>query len=235
VQKKELPWIEPIRPVRWADAFDNLEWIYELKYDGFRALAYAESEHPCLISRNRNEMSRFANLAEGVAKELRVGDVILDGEIVCIDKSRRPLFHDLFFRRGLPMYYAFDLLWLDGKDLRVLPHHDRKASSKSCCRVAPRTSDMSSIGPGRAKHYSSKSRSTTWKESLRSALMRATPATRPGTRSRTRNIRKLRPQRNVWALPKSWRGVVNNSLFNWISVPSSRQGINEAPSLTEPA
>jgi ATP-dependent DNA ligase len=73
-----------------------------LKYDGFRALVYVEPERPRLISRNRNETSRFANLA--VAKELRVPDAILDGEIVCVDNSGRPLFRELFFRRGRPVY-----------------------------------------------------------------------------------------------------------------------------------
>jgi bifunctional non-homologous end joining protein LigD len=125
--KKGLPRIKPIRPVRRADAFDSPDWIYELKYDGFRALAYVEVRRPRLVSRNRNEMSRFATLAESLAAELNVRDAILDGEIVCVDKSGRPLFHELFFRRGRPMCYAFDLLWLGGKDLRALPLRDRKA------------------------------------------------------------------------------------------------------------
>ena len=49
-------------PIRRAAAFDSPEWIYELKYDGFRALAYMDPDRPRLISRNHNRMTRFENL-----------------------------------------------------------------------------------------------------------------------------------------------------------------------------
>lgn len=51
---------------------------------------------------------------------------MLDGEIVALDSEGRPQFYDLLRRRGAPAFYVFDLLWMDGKDLRSLPLFERK-------------------------------------------------------------------------------------------------------------
>ena len=51
---------------------------------------------------------------------------VLDGEIVCLDENGRPQFYDVLRRRGDPVFYAFDLLWLDGEDLRTRPLLERK-------------------------------------------------------------------------------------------------------------
>jgi bifunctional non-homologous end joining protein LigD len=126
-RKSQLLWTEPIRPIRRADAFHHPDWIFELKYDGFRALAYIEPGNARLVSRNRNRMSRFQDLAQALAAELQVQDAILDGEIVCVDEDGRPLFNELFHKKGQPLYYAFDLLWLNGEDLRRLPLLERKS------------------------------------------------------------------------------------------------------------
>jgi bifunctional non-homologous end joining protein LigD len=53
-------------------------------------------------------------------------DVVLDGEITLLDRDGRPQFYDLLRRRGEPVFYAFDCLWLDGRDLRSLPLIVRK-------------------------------------------------------------------------------------------------------------
>jgi bifunctional non-homologous end joining protein LigD len=52
---------------------------------------------------------------------------VLDGEIVCLDKQGCSQFNQLFYRRGDPRFYAFDLLFLNGRDLRKLPLFERKA------------------------------------------------------------------------------------------------------------
>ena len=54
------------------------------------------------------------------AEQLPVKDAILDREIVCLDGDGNSLFNELLFRRGQPYFYAFVLLWLNGKDLRNL-------------------------------------------------------------------------------------------------------------------
>src|ERR1051326_2653539 len=85
-------------------------------------------------------MARFDELAQNLARERRADDAILDGELVCLDKAGRPQFNELFFRRGSPYYVAFDLLWLDGKDLRDLPLLKRKAQLKGRIAGMPRIS-----------------------------------------------------------------------------------------------
>ena len=62
---------------------------------------------------------------------------ILDGEIVCLDPQGRSQFYDLMFRRGQPYFYAFDLLWLDGEDLRELPLLERKTRLKELILERP--------------------------------------------------------------------------------------------------
>jgi bifunctional non-homologous end joining protein LigD len=75
-----------------------------------------------LISRNGNQFKSFPALAESLPAELRAGSAILDGEIVALDRHGKTQFRDLLFRRGEPRYYAFDLLWCDGEDLRLGGH-----------------------------------------------------------------------------------------------------------------
>jgi ATP-dependent DNA ligase len=87
-----------------------------------------------LISRNGNVFRGFADLAAWLAEHLRVESAVLDGEIACIDDSGRPVFRDLLFRRRQCNFIAFDLLFLNGKDLRTLPLLERKAMLKKRIR-----------------------------------------------------------------------------------------------------
>jgi hypothetical protein len=105
---------------RLAEPFDHADWIFELKYDGFRALARIESGQCRLISRNRNAFKSFAGLCAGIGAAI-CGEAILAGEIVYLDRDGVPRFYDLMRRRGPQCFYVFDLLWLDGGDLRELP------------------------------------------------------------------------------------------------------------------
>jgi len=87
-----------------------------------------------LISRNGNTFHGFAELAKWIAEHLRVESAILDGEIACVDDCGRPVFRDLLFRRRQCVFIAFDLLYLNGKDLRMLPLIERKALLKKLLR-----------------------------------------------------------------------------------------------------
>ena len=62
-------------------------WIYEIKWDGFRALAYVEDGVCRLTSRNGNVLKSFPDLAAGLPNELRANAAVLDGEIVCLDSD----------------------------------------------------------------------------------------------------------------------------------------------------
>jgi bifunctional non-homologous end joining protein LigD len=123
-----------MRLSRRAEPFDSELFIYELKIDGFRTLAHIRDGQGELISRNGNAFRGFADLAAWIAEHLRVESAILDGEIACLDESGRPTFRDLIFRKRQCIFIAFDLLYLNGKDLRALPLIERKAMLKSLIR-----------------------------------------------------------------------------------------------------
>jgi bifunctional non-homologous end joining protein LigD len=101
-------------------------WLFEIKWDGFRALAYIENGRCRLVSRNGNEFRSFSALNVTLPAECRARTAVLDGEIVCLDNRGVSQFRNLLFHRGDPRFYAFDLLYCDGEDLRFLPLQDRK-------------------------------------------------------------------------------------------------------------
>jgi bifunctional non-homologous end joining protein LigD len=98
---------------------------FELKHDGFRALAHCWDGNCELVSRKRNAYKSFNELRENLAK-LKVQNAVVDGELVCLDAEGRSMFNELLFRRGHAIFYAFDLLYLNGRDLRQLPLIERK-------------------------------------------------------------------------------------------------------------
>jgi bifunctional non-homologous end joining protein LigD len=118
---------QPMPLQRRKDAFDHPEWIFELKYDGFRAMAVIEPGRAQLISRNGHQFASFADLGQAIASDLAIERrCVLDGEIVCVDRKGKPQFKNLLFRRGDPCFFAFDLLMLNGKDQRPERLSDRK-------------------------------------------------------------------------------------------------------------
>jgi bifunctional non-homologous end joining protein LigD len=121
-----LPKIAPLVLKPRAEAFDNPNWLFELKYDGFRALLEIDAAGARLLSRNRNRFRHLDPLAAALAKRLRVTEAILDGEVICANQTGRPIFLDLLRRRKPAAFVAFDLLWLNGEDLRMLPLVERK-------------------------------------------------------------------------------------------------------------
>jgi bifunctional non-homologous end joining protein LigD len=96
--------------------FDDRDYIFELKHDGFRAVAYLQNGECKLISRNQRNLG-FEMLKRSLAK-LPAQTAILDGEIICLDAKGVSQFNQLLSRKVEPILYAFDLLWLDGEDLR---------------------------------------------------------------------------------------------------------------------
>ena len=131
-----LPPFTPAAPANIRDAFDDDDYIFELKMDGFRALAHVGPDQTRLVSRRGNVYKRFTELAAGIHIELDC-EAVLDGEIVCLDANGRPQFYDLQRRRGTPVFYAFDLLWFDGEDLRSRPLVERKRLLQSIVPAQP--------------------------------------------------------------------------------------------------
>ena len=125
--------VQPIIPTLRKQPFDDPEWLFDFKYDGFR-VCYLERGGSRLISRNGNLMPRFDALTRQVAAALAVDDAILDGEVIAADATGRPMFYDLLRSARSAAYVAFDLLWLDGADLRSLPLQERRKRLQAILR-----------------------------------------------------------------------------------------------------
>jgi bifunctional non-homologous end joining protein LigD len=128
-----IPLPDPILPVLSTELPRGRAWRYELKVDGFRGMLYVERGAASFRSKTKRPMPRFAALAARVAAELDVREAILDGEIVVMG-ARGPEFNALLFNRGTPQFAAFDVVWLDGRDLRTWPQEKRKAALQRLVR-----------------------------------------------------------------------------------------------------
>jgi bifunctional non-homologous end joining protein LigD len=101
-------------------------WAYELKYDGFRALCAIVDGDIEMWSRNELDLApRFPAVAAALTK-LKVPEVVLDGEIVVLDEKGAPRFQLLQQGDRREILVVFDILWLDGKDLRNLTYDERR-------------------------------------------------------------------------------------------------------------
>ncbi len=111
-----------------ADAVPHGElWSYEVKFDGYRALAHVRGGDCTLVSRNDNDLTaRFPEVAKAIAKAVKSPNAVVDGEVTRIDLSGRASFSELQRGTGTLVYYAFDLLELDGRPLTELPLRERK-------------------------------------------------------------------------------------------------------------
>ena len=127
---------QPMPLSREPAPFDHPDWIFELKYDGFRSLAVIHDGRTQFISRNGHPFSSFENLRKTLASRY-TGKTVLDGEIVCVDKRGKPQFNDLLFHRGEPCFLVFDLLMNDGKDLRTERLSDRKRELRRLLSKVP--------------------------------------------------------------------------------------------------
>ena len=139
----ELPsakprFIEPMKPRRMEEPPPNGDWIYELKFDGIRAIAVKDGSKVNLISRNQNELrTRFPEIVDAV-KKLSTQECVIDGEVVALDGEGRSSFQllqalDLEGRKAPVRFYVFDLLQLDGKSLIKLPLAQRKELLAKLC------------------------------------------------------------------------------------------------------
>jgi bifunctional non-homologous end joining protein LigD len=121
-----LPVIEPIALVPRPEPFDDPEWLFEPKYDGFRGVVYASALGCEIRSRRDIPLKRFRGLWERIAEVVGPREVVLDGEVVSLNRQGKPVFENLMRGRGFLAYAAFDLLWLEGEDLRERPLVERK-------------------------------------------------------------------------------------------------------------
>src|SRR4026208_2319500 len=110
--------------------FDDPDWVFETKWDGFRAIAVAKPGQAALYSRNLNDISRkYPSIWAALAKINN--EAVLDGELVALDEqglSRFQLLHNAEREFARLLYCVFDLLYLDDKDLRGKTLLERKGA-----------------------------------------------------------------------------------------------------------
>jgi bifunctional non-homologous end joining protein LigD len=132
--------IHPMLATLVEEPFDDPQWIYEVKWDGYRAVAFIRNGKATLVSRNQNDLTdEFPEISDAMG-ELKVESAIIDGEVVALDEQGRPSFSLMQQRtgmthpgtrtardRGVPIiYYAFDLLYLNGHNLMAVELERRK-------------------------------------------------------------------------------------------------------------
>jgi bifunctional non-homologous end joining protein LigD len=134
-----LSFIEPMQALS-VEKLPEGDWLYEVKLDGYRALAFKDGKAVRLISRNNNPFN-YPRLIDSL-KLVPAEQAILDGEIVALDEQGRSSFQLLqVFKSSdqrVPLvYYAFDLLFLESKDLRKEPLSARRKLLAGVLRKAP--------------------------------------------------------------------------------------------------
>ena len=111
-------------------------WIHEIKHDGYRLMARRDPVGIRLLTRNGHDWANRYPLIVEAVNHLRVRSVLIDGEVVCCDERGLATFQLLRHRRNeaSAFLYAFDLLELDGTDMRREPIEVRKATLASLLR-----------------------------------------------------------------------------------------------------
>jgi bifunctional non-homologous end joining protein LigD len=132
--------ISPMKATAIEKPFDNPDWLFEVKWDGYRVVSFLRDGKVRLVSRNQNDLTgQYPELQE-MPLLLRAHDAVIDGEVVALDEEGRPSFSLMQQRTGLRgggkrgprrtelpiVYYVFDLLYLDGYDLRRVSLEERK-------------------------------------------------------------------------------------------------------------
>jgi len=120
-----------------APPSDGKSWAYELKYDGFRAVVAIAGGSIAMWSRNELDLApRFPSVAAALSK-LKLPEVVLDGEIVVLDEHGAPRFQLLQQGDRRELLFVFDILWLDGHDLRKLTYDQRRALLEKTLKRTP--------------------------------------------------------------------------------------------------
>jgi len=147
--KKTPAFIEPMKALS-IEKLPEGDWLYEIKHDGYRALAFKDGKDVRLVSRNKKAFD-YPQLVDSL-KSIPANRVILDGEIATLDEKGRSSFQLLqLFKSsgGVPLvYYVFDLLFLEGKDLRNQPLTARRKLLAQVLKKSPeniRLSDELSV------------------------------------------------------------------------------------------
>src|SRR5262245_40891174 len=137
--KAEMPAkLEPMLATLGSSLPKGTDWLYEVKWDGYRALCFIDNGKVRMVSRRGNVMDKqFPEVAAALPKAIRANTAVLDGEVVALDENGVPSFQLLQNRTGFHKsikggkpsalnFFAFDIIYLDGFDLRKVALIDRR-------------------------------------------------------------------------------------------------------------
>lgn len=133
--------VRPMLATLVDEPFDDKDWLFEIKWDGYRAIAFIDGGRLRLVSRNQNDLTKAYPELSDIPQHIRARTAVLDGEIVALDEQGRPSFGLMQQRTGVGeggrrirrtrddipvVLYAFDLLYLDGYNLMQVELEKRK-------------------------------------------------------------------------------------------------------------
>jgi ATP-dependent DNA ligase len=127
--------LRPMPLKRHREPFSNPDWLFELKHDGFRALAFIQNGNCQLVSRNGNEFKNFSALASALPKELGAKAAVLDGEVLSRQQRNIPIQRSavqarrtalLCFRPTLVRRKGSALRWITGTQTSTEGAHQEK-------------------------------------------------------------------------------------------------------------
>jgi bifunctional non-homologous end joining protein LigD len=190
--------IEPMLATLATKAFDDDDWLYEIKWDGFRVQAVVDAGKVRIWTRNLNDAAAYFPKLLSPPRWIEAGQAIVDGEVVALDEDGRPDFSLLQTKLGGKnlgglVYQAFDLLYLDGRSLLDVPLEDRKRLLQSVLREHPRVRFTSHVErEGVAFHDAAKA---TGLEGIIAKLRRS--RYEPGRRTSAWLKIKIRPEQEL--------------------------------------
>lgn|SRR5215469_1830466 len=120
---------------------EGMDWLYEPKLDGYRALLLRHGRQVQILSRNEKDLTLMYPTVTAAGLRLKTDQVLIDGEIVALAEDGRPSFQALQHRSSHPghqiVFYAFDLLFLDGRDLMAEPLVKRRTQLPKVIGIDP--------------------------------------------------------------------------------------------------
>jgi bifunctional non-homologous end joining protein LigD len=156
-RREPMPsFIEPMAATLADRAFDDADWLFEVKWDGYRVEAVVHDGAVRIFTRNGHDAEAYFPKLLTPATWINAAEAIVDGEVVAMDDHGRPDFSLLQELSGKPssrfVYQAFDLLYLDGRSLLGVPLEDRKALLRAVLRTGDRRVRYADhvVGEGRA-------------------------------------------------------------------------------------
>jgi bifunctional non-homologous end joining protein LigD len=196
--------VEPMLATLAGKAFDDPDWLFEIKWDGFRVQSVVRGREVRLFTRNLNEAETYFGRLLAPPTWIEAHEAIVDGEVVALDEHGAPDFSLLQERiselraggrrvAGPLVYQAFDLLYLDGRSLLGVPLEDRKRLLRSVLLEHPRVRFASHVeGAGLAFHAAAKQRGL---EGIIAKLRRS--KYEPGRRTSAWLKIKIRPEQEL--------------------------------------